>query len=143
MEYLLVSGCLLGNNTKYNGKNNYTPLVEKLKDKYILIACCPEVDGGLSIPRNPSEISGNLVLSNKGIDVTKEFNLGAKKALDLVEKYNIKKALLKDGSPSCGNTYIYDGTFSGTKVNDYGVTAKLLKENGILVYNEKEIEKLL
>ena len=143
MEYLLVSGCLLGNNTKYNGKNNYTPLVEKLKDKYILIACCPEVDGGLSIPRNPSEISGNLVLSNKGIDVTKEFNLGAKKALDLVEKYNIKKALLKDGSPSCGNTYIYDGTFSGTKVNVYGVTAKLLKENGILVYNEKEIEKLL
>ena len=143
MEYLLVSGCLLGNNTKYNGKNNYTPLVEKLKDKYILIACCPEVDGGLSIPRNPSEISGNLVLSNKGIDVTKEFNLGAKKALNLVEKYNIKKALLKDGSPSCGNTYIYDGTFSGTKVNGYGVTSKLLKENGILVYNEKEIEKLL
>ena len=74
MEYLLISGCILGNNTKYNGKNNYNPLVLKLKEKYILIPCCPEVDGGLSIPRNPSEIQGDLVISNNGLDVTKEFN---------------------------------------------------------------------
>ena len=143
MEYLLVSSCLLGNNTKYNGKNNYNPLVEKLKDKYILISCCPEVDGGLSIPRNPSEIKGELVVSNKGIDVTKEFNLGAVKALELVKKYNITKALLKDGSPSCGNTYIYDGSFTGTKIKSLGITARLLSANGVLIFNENEIEKLL
>lgn len=143
MEYLLISGCLIGNNTKYNGLNNYTPLVEKLKEKYELIVCCPEVDGGLSIPRNPSEIKGNKVISSMGVDVTKEFNIGAKKALELVKKYNIKKALLKEGSPSCGTNYIYDGTFTGTKINGLGVTAKLLKENGVLLFNEKEIEKLL
>lgn len=143
MEYLLISGCLIGNNTKYNGLNNYTPLVEKLKDKYELIVICPEVDGGLSIPRNPSEIKGNKVISSMGVDVTKEFNIGAKKALELVKKYNIKKALLKEGSPSCGTNYIYDGTFTGTKINGLGVTAKLLKENGVLLFNEKEIEKLL
>ncbi|MCR5232236.1 MAG: DUF523 domain-containing protein [Acholeplasmatales bacterium] len=143
MEYLLISGCLIGNNTKYNGLNNYTPLVEKLKEKYELIICCPEVDGGLSIPRNPSEISGNIVISNMGVDVTNEFNLGAQKALELVKKYRIKKALLKEGSPSCGTNYIYDGTFTGTKINGLGVTAKLLKENGVLLFNEKEIEKLL
>lgn len=143
MEYLLISGCLIGNNTKYNGLNNYTPLVEKLKEKYELIVCCPEVDGGLSIPRNPSEINGNIVISSMGVDVTKEFNIGAKKALELVKKYNIKKALLKEGSPSCGTNYIYDGTFTSTKINGLGVTAKLLKENGVLLFNEKEIEKLL
>ncbi len=143
MEYLLISGCLIGNNTKYNGLNNYAPLVEKLKEKYELIVICPEVDGGLSIPRNPSEINGNIVISSMGVDVTKEFNIGAKKALELVKKYNIKKALLKEGSPSCGTNYIYDGTFTGTKINGLGVTAKLLKENGVLLFNEKEIEKLL
>lgn len=143
MEYLLISGCLIGNNTKYNGLNNYAPLVEKLKEKYELIVCCPEVDGGLSIPRNPSEIKGNKVISSMGVDVTKEFNIGAKKTLELVKKYNIKNALLKEGSPSCGTNYIYDGTFTGTKINGLGVTAKLLKENGVLLFNEKEIEKLL
>ena len=61
----------------------------------------------------------------------------------MVNKYNITKALLKDGSPSCGSTYVYDGTFTATKVNGNGITTKLLKENGVLVYSEKEIEKLL
>ena len=88
MENLLISSCLAGNNTKYNGKNNYLPLIEKLKDKYNLIVICPEVMGGLSIPRDPSEIKGDKVISNKGNDVTKEYNLGAKIALELAKKYN-------------------------------------------------------
>ena len=143
MENLLVSACIFGNNTKYNGGNNYNPLVEKLKDKYNIILCCPEVDGGLMIPRDPSEVTGNKVISNKGIDVTKEFKKGASIALELVLKYNIKKALLKDGSPSCGKKYIYDGTFTKTKVNKMGITASLLEQNGVLIYTENDIEKLL
>ncbi len=143
MEYLLISACILGQNTKYNGGNNYNPLVEKLKDKYHLILCCPEVDGGLSIPRDPSEVLGNKVISNKGKDVTKEYTKGAKHALDLVKQYKITKALLKDGSPSCGKNYIYDGTFSHQKVSKMGITASLLNENGVTIYTEFDIEQLL
>ena len=143
MEKILVSGCLAGFNTKYNGKNNYNPLILELKKKYELIYICPEVDGGLSIPRDPSERVGDKVISINGIDVTKEYNKGAKIALDIALKNNIKISILKDGSPSCGKNYIYDGTFTHTKIKDLGVTAKLLIENGIKVYQEDEIEKLL
>lgn len=143
MEKLLISACLIGTNCKYNGKNNYLKLVEELKKKYELIPVCPEILGGLDIPRNPSEIKNNKVISNKGIDVTKEFNLGAKSALDIAKNNNVNIVLLKDGSPSCGSSYIYDGTFSKTKIKGNGVTAALLKENGIKVFSENEISKLL
>ena len=143
MEKLLISACLLGVNCKYNGKNNYNPLIEELKKKYELIPICPEVMGGLSIPRDPSEIKGDLVISNKGNDVTSNYLSGAYQALQLVGISNITKAVLKDGSPSCGSTYIYDGTFTKNKINGMGITAKLLKENNIIIYNENEIEELL
>ena len=143
MEYLLISSCLLGNNVKYNGKNNYIKEVELLKNKYNLIVICPEVMGGLPIPRIPSEILNGKVINKEGTDVTINFNKGAEEAIKLVKKYNIKKALLKEGSPSCGSHYIYDGTFSGTKVDGYGVTTKKLIELGLDIYSEKEIEKLL
>lgn len=143
MENLLISSCLVGNNTKYNGKNNYLPLIEKLKDKYNLIVICPEVMGGLSIPRDPSEIKGDKVISNKGNDVTKEYNLGAKIALDLAKKYNCKKALLMEKSPSCGVRKIYDGTFSKNLIDGMGITTKLLYENKIEVYSKDEIDLLL
>ena len=143
MENLLISSCLVGNNTKYNGKNNYLPLIEKLKDKYNLIVICPEVMGGLSIPRDPSEIKGDKVISNKGNDVTKEYNLGAKIALDLAKKYNCKKALLMEKSPSCGVKKIYDGTFSKNLIDGMGITTKLLYESKIEVYSKDEIDLLL
>ncbi len=143
MENLLISSCLVGNNTKYNGKNNYLPLIEKLKDKYNLIVICPEVMGGLSIPRDPSEIKGDKVISNKGNDVTKEYNLGAKIALELAKKYNCKKALLMEKSPSCGVKKIYDGTFSKNLIDGMGITTKLLYENKIEVYSKDEIDLLL
>ena len=142
-EKIMVSSCILGNNTKYNGGNNYNPLMEKIKEKYEIIVICPEVMGGLSIPRNPSEINDNIVISNKGIDVTYEFNKGADIAYQLALKHNIKKDILKDGSPSCGSKYIYDGTFTGTKIEGKGVAVKKLLELGITIYTEKEIEKLL
>ena len=143
MEYLLISSCLLGNNVKYNGKNNYIKEVELLKNKYNLIVICPEVMGGLPIPRIPSEILNGKVINKEGMDVTNNFNKGADEAIKLVKKYNIKKALLKEGSPSCGSHYIYDGTFTSTKVDGYGVTTKKLIELGLDIYSEKEIEKLL
>ena len=143
MEKILISRCLLGINCKYNGKNNYFDLVEKLKEKYELISICPENDGGLSIPRDPSERVLDKVISINGVDVTNEYNKGANIARDLAKKYNITKAILKDGSPSCGKTYIYDGSFSHTKIKALGVTAELLTKNNIKVYTENEIEMLL
>lgn len=143
MENLLVSGCLLGKNTKYNGKNNYIPLIEKIKEKYNIIVICPEVMGGLSIPRDPSEISGNKVINNKMKDVTFEYNKGAEIALELAIKNNCKKALLKEKSPSCGVNYIYDGTFSGNIICGMGITTKILVSNNIDVYSENEIDLLL
>lgn len=142
-EKLLISACLCGKNTKYNGGNNLIPNLGKIEENFELFLVCPESDGGLTTPRNPSEQQGEKVVSNKGVDVTTEFNLGAKIALDVALKNNIKYALLKESSPSCGTNLIYDGTFSGKKINGMGVAAKLLKENGILVFSENEIEKLL
>lgn len=143
MEKILISACLLGINCKYNGKNNYNSLIEKLKEKYILIPICPEQMGGLSTPRNPSEIKGDKVISSAGDDVTINFIAGANKALDIAKKDNISIAILKEGSPSCGSNYIYDGTFTKTKVDGMGITARLLKNNNIKIYNENEIESLL
>ncbi len=143
MEKILISGCLVGKNVKYNGGNNYIEIIEELKKKYKLIEICPEVFGGLSIPRDPSEILNNKVISINNKDVTDNFINGANKALELAKKYNITKAILKDGSPSCGNTYIYDGSFSKKKIKGLGITAKLLNENNIKIYNEFEINKLL
>ena len=143
MEKILISACLLGENVKYNGLNNYNPLILKLKEKYVLIPICPEVFGGLSIPRDPSEIKGNKVISNKGLDVTANFNDGANKSLKIAIDNNIKIAILKDGSPSCGSSYIYDGTFSHKKINGLGITTKIFKDNNIKIYSENEIEELL
>ena len=143
MEKLLISSCLIGNNTKYNGKNNYIKEIEQLKLKYELIPICPEVLGGLSIPRDPSEINNDKVISINNKDVTKEFNIGANKALNIALLNNIKYALLKDGSPSCGNTYIYDGTFKNNKIDGIGITTKLLKSHNIKIYNENNFNELL
>ena len=141
MEKLIVSACLLGENCKYNGKNNYVDKIELLKDKFEIIPICPEVFGGLGIPRLKSEINNDIVINEKGLDVTKYFTFGATKALELAK--DAKYALLKDGSPSCGSSYIYDGTFSSNRINGMGITTRLLKNNSIIVFSENEIEKLL
>ena len=143
MEKLLISACLCGKNTKYSGGNNLIPNLNLIEENFELFLVCPEVDGGLTTPRNPSEQIGDKVISNQGVDVTYEFNLGAKIALDVAKKNNIKYALLKESSPSCGTNLIYDGTFSVKKISGMGVAAKLLTENGIQVFSENEIEKLL
>ena len=137
----IISACLIGVNCKYSGGNNALP-VEKLKeldDKYELIPVCPESFGGLPTPRVPSERVGDKVLAQDGRDVTAEFIKGAQEALRLTKKHGARLAILKENSPSCGSGTIYDGTFSGTLTAGDGVTAELLKKNGITVIGESEL----
>ena len=143
MENILVSACLLGENCKYNGGNNYCEKLKFLSQKYNFIAICPETFGGLKSPRSPAEIVGDKVLLKTGEDVTKQFNMGAETSLSLAQEHNCKLAILKERSPSCGTKCIYNGCFNGTVINGQGVTAKLLIENGIKLYSEEEIDKLL
>ena len=143
MEKILISACLVGENCKYNGGNNLNPQIDALLEKYNLIPFCPEEEGGLPTPRNPSEVKGESVFMDNGKDVTENFFKGAKKALMLCLFLKIKIAVLKERSPSCGTHQIHDGSFSGKLIDGMGVTAKMLKENGINVYSEDEIDKLL
>ena len=141
-EKILVSACFLHDGYKYNGDANINQKVKDLAEKYEFVLICPEVFGGLSTPRLPSEIVGDKVLNSIGEDVTQEFNLGALKALELAITNGCKKAILKAKSPSCGKGFIYDGTFSHNTVVGNGVAAKLLMDNGIEVFTELELEKL-
>lgn len=142
MDNILISACLLGINCKYNGSNNYIKEVEELKKYYNLIPVCPEILGGLSVPRDPSEINENKVISINGKDNTKAYHLGAKQALDIAKNNNCKFIILKDKSPSCG-MMSYDGTFSHKLIDQKGITTKLLLENGFRVYTENDINYIL
>lgn len=136
-ENVMVSACLLGVNCKYNGgNNNNEELLKLLKNKNV-IPICPEIYGGLPTPRIPSEIKNGKVINKSNIDVTMQFEKGALETLKLAQKLNVKIAYLKQNSPSCGFGSIYDGTFSGNKIPGDGVTAKLLKENGIKIISVK------
>ena len=130
-EKILVSACLLGVNCKYNGGNNYDKKIDEFLKDYDCIPICPEIFGGLPTPRSASEIKNNRVINKEGKDVTENFLRGAEETLKLAKKYNIKKALLKAKSPSCGNGLIYDGTFTNQLIDGDGITTKILKENGI------------
>ena len=112
MEKILISACLVGDKVKYDGHSNYNEKVKLLLDKYELVPFCPEVEGGLSIPRKPSERVKDRVKMENGKDVTKNFERGAELALNICLYLGIKIAILKEGSPSCGSHKIYDGTFS-------------------------------
>ena len=132
-EKILISACLIGLNCKYNGGNNEnSKLVELMKEKD-LVPICPEQLGGLKTPRVSAERKQEKVITKEGVDVTKEYQKGAEEVLKLAKKLNIKKAILKSRSPSCGIDEIYDGTFSHTLIKRDGVAAELLKKNGIEV----------
>ena len=145
MEKLLISACLAGENCKYSGGNNFIgeTALASLGDKYELVSVCPEVMGGLSVPRCPCERIGARVMNERGEDVTAQFKAGAELTADICERQGVKKALLKEKSPSCGSGRIYDGTFSHTVIAGDGVTAQRLRALGIALYGESEIEKLL
>lgn len=135
----IISACLLGINCKYDGGNNRNEKIISLLKNEILIPVCPEQLGGLPTPRTPCEIRNGKVYSIDGRDLTENFIKGAMEILKIVELFNIKEAIFKDGSPSCGVNYIYDGSFEGIKVKGKGITTMLMEEEGIKVISEKDI----
>ena len=143
MEKILISACLIGDKCKYDGKSNYNPLIEKLLEEYELVPFCPEVEGGLSTPREPSERIKDQVRMESGRNVTHQFYKGADLAVNICLYLGIKIAILKEGSPSCGVHEIYDGTFSHKKIKGKGVTTETLTKKGIRVISENEIEEFL
>ena len=140
---ILVSACLLGVCCRYDGASKPNPKVIGLRERYILLPICPEVDGGLPTPRTPSERVGDKVLMRDGKDVTQNYMSGAEAALEKARAFGCMVAILKARSPSCGKGEIYDGSFTGNLTLQDGVTAELLQKNGIQVYTEDEIDKLL
>lgn len=143
MQKILVSACLLGHRCRYDGGSKPCEAVIQLSGNYELIPVCPESAGGLKIPRLPSEIVGERVISKDGRDVTENYMSGAEKTLETALKNGVHIAVMKERSPSCGTREVYDGTFSGRLVKGKGITAALLEKHGIVVLGESEIEKLL
>ena len=137
-EPLLISACLLGTPCRYDGKSKPLPAgqLEILRERYELYPVCPESDGGLPTPRIPSERRGGRVLNRAGEDVSVPYARGAALALKQCREHDCRKALLKERSPSCGCGEIYDGSFSGTLIPGDGVTAELLKAEGIEILGE-------
>ncbi len=135
----ICSACLLGINCRYDGKSKPNKKVLELSKKEILIPVCPEQLGGLPIPRGPYEIKDGKVVSNSRENVTNEFKKGAEETLKITKLFNVKKAILKQKSPSCGCGQIYDGTFSGKIIKGDGITAALLKKNGIKIITEEDL----
>ena len=143
MEKILISACLVGDNVKYNGGNNLISKLDALLEKYELIPFCPEVEGGLSTPRSPAERVGERIVNQDGEDVTDNYLKGAELAFNICLFLKIKKVILKEKSPSCGSKIIYDGTFTHKEIIGMGVTTEYLKEKGIEVYSEEDIDSLL
>jgi uncharacterized protein YbbK (DUF523 family) len=154
MESILVSACLLGERVRYNGgdKRCNDPTLQRWLQEGRVVSVCPEVAGGLSVPRPPAEIAAGAggmevlkgavrVMDACGRDVSAQFRQGAGQALELARSKCIQIAILKEGSPSCGTGYTYDGNFTGTKVPHPGVCAALLQEMGVQVFNEAQLKQ--
>lgn len=147
MEKILISACLLGERVRYHGGDARIehPLVRRWHEEGRLVPVCPEVAGGLTTPRPAAEITttpdGRRVLTAAGTNVTAAFERGAAAALEACLTHRVRIAILKDGSPSCGSRTIYDGTFTGRRVDGQGVTATALGARDIRIFNETEIDR--
>ena len=140
---ILMSACLMGVNCRYDGGGKMVPGLQQLMELAQLVPVCPEILGGLTTPRTPSERVGDKVLMKDGTDVTAAFRRGADEALRLAALYGAKIAVLKERSPSCGSGVIYDGSFTGQFMPGHGVTGELFKNSGIEVYGESRIQELI
>ena len=142
MIKVLVSACLVGHPVRYNGLAVPVqhPALERWLAEGRVVPLCPEVAGGLSVPRPPAERVGDRVVTIYGVDVTANFRRGAELALIAAQHHGVRLAILKEGSPSCGSKYIYDGTFTSKRLPGQGVTAELLAGEGIQVFNEHQID---
>ena len=143
MKKILVSACLLGEACRYDGESKPAPVMEELRKRFDLIPFCPEVEGGLPTPREPSERKGNYIKTKSGKNVTKNYELGAQKALRLCQYLGIDTAILKENSPACGVHKIHNGRFDGGLIDGKGMAAELLSRNNIKVYSEHEVPDFL
>jgi len=153
MIKVLVSGCLLGERVRYHGEDAHCPsqILDRWKAEGRLVSVCPEVAGGLPVPRPPAEITGGdgyavlkheaMVGDSTGVDVTEAFLLGARATLGAALASGVRLAVFKDGSPSCATTYIHDGSFRGQRGPGEGVTTALLSQAGIRVFSERQLEE--
>lgn len=143
MNKILVSSCLLGEKVRYNGEGKPCgdPRLARWQKEGRLIPVCPEVEGGLPVPRPPAQRRDGLVVTEAGEDVTEAFRQGAEAALALARKHGAAIAILKQNSPSCGSRFIHDGSFQGVLVPGEGVAAELLRQHGITVFGEDQLDE--
>ncbi len=144
----LISACLCGINCKYNGENNLNPYYWELLRQGDFIPVCPEQLGGLPTPRSACEvvdgtgddvINGQAqIMTSDGRDLTDLFLKGAQETLNIAIQNGVDGAILQSRSPSCGHGKIYDGSFTGNLIDGDGVTAALLKKNGIKIWNDQD-----
>ncbi|MGG5368698.1 DUF523 domain-containing protein [Enterococcus sp. AZ196] len=142
-----ISACLGGVFCRYDGGSNEITALKKLVEAGQAIMICPEVLGGLPTPRHPAEIQGGdgfdvwqgqaRVLDNEGNDLTEAFKQGAIKAYEELQKLQITGLILKEKSPSCGSSLVYDGSFSGMRIKGAGVATAYFIQQGLLVYSEE------
>jgi len=136
---IMVSACLLGENCKYDGGNNRNQKVLDYLKGHEVVPVCPEVWGGLSTPRLPSEIVNGVVTASDGHSVDAQFRLGAKLGLEKAKAENVELIILQSRSPSCGVKQIYDGSFSRKKIDGQGIFAALVKDNGFRVIDVEDL----
>ena len=136
---IVVSACLLGENCKYNGGSNRNEKLIRMLSGHSVIPVCPELLGGLPVPRIPAEIVDGAVVSREGVSVDDAFRRGAEKALEIVKKEQPDLIILQSRSPSCGVKQIYDGSFSGTLIPGQGIFAKMASEAGFRVADAEDL----
>ena len=152
---VLVSACLAGEPVRYDGRDQQLsgPDWDRLLRACRVLPVCPEVSGGLTVPRPPAEIAGGtgddvldgaaVVATRDGSDVTPAFVEGARQILRRAEASGVRAALLAERSPSCGSTFIYDGRFTGNRIPGAGVTTAMLRRRGIRVFSQNQLHALL
>ena len=136
---IMVSACLTGAKVKYSGGSNYSEALVAFVRGHDVIPVCPEVLGGLPVPREPAEIVNGTVTDRTGKSVDSAFRQGAAAVLKIAEEEKPDLIVLQSRSPSCGVREIYDGSFSGKKIPGAGITAKLLMERGFRVIDVAEL----
>lgn len=140
---VLVSACLLGQRVRFDGA--LLPGPEGLLSRWLaegrVVPVCPEVAGGLPVPRPPVELQADgRVLNAQGQDLTEALRAGAAEAVRLALESGAVCAVLKESSPSCGSRRVHDGTFSGRKVPGEGLAAQALRRAGVPVFSEEQLE---
>ena len=136
---IMVSACLLGENCKYNGGNNLSESLIQLLSGHTVIPVCPEVLGGLPVPRVPAEIVNGVVTNREGVPVDDAFRRGAERALQIAEREQPDWIILQSRSPSCGVRQVYDGSFTGTLVPGQGIFAAMAMQAGFRVADLEDI----